>query len=151
MRGRAVLLALLLAGSGLAAPGFAAAQQPASAPPPATVASPPTDCRQAQTQIEMDYCAGLDFKAADARLNAVYLQLMARYDVANQALLRAAEEKWIAWRDSECAYETALTMGGTIHPMIDTMCRTEKTQAHVKELERELACEEGDITCNPPG
>ena len=101
--------------------------------------------------MDLDYCAGQDFKAADAKLNAVYQQLMAKYDVQNQALLRAAEEKWIAWRDSECAYETALTVGGTIHPMMETMCATEKTDAHRKELERERDCQEGDVTCNPPG
>jgi uncharacterized protein YecT (DUF1311 family) len=112
-------------------------------------APPPIDCKAASTQIELDYCAGQDFKAADARLNAVYQQLMAKYDVANQALLRAAEEKWIAWRDAECAYETALTVGGTVHPMMETMCDTEKTNTHIKELERERDCQEGDITCNP--
>ncbi len=99
--------------------------------------------------MELDYCAGQDFKAADARLNAVYQQLMAKYDVANQALLRSAEEKWIAWRDAECSYETALTAGGTIHSMMETECDTEKTAVHIKELERERDCEEGDISCNP--
>ncbi|MGH6872566.1 MAG: lysozyme inhibitor LprI family protein [Rhizomicrobium sp.] len=131
------------------------AQQPAAptAPlvVPAPTAAPFVDCKQALTQSEMNVCADLDFKAADARLNALYQQLMAKYDVPNQALLRAAEEKWIGWRDSECAYETALTVGGTIHPMMELMCDTQKTQAHIRELERELACQEGDITCNPPG
>jgi uncharacterized protein YecT (DUF1311 family) len=122
-----------------------------NAPPPPAASAPSVDCKQASTQIELDFCAGLDFKAADARLNALYQQLMVKYDVQNQALLRAAEEKWIAWRDTECAYETALTVGGTIHPMMDTMCTTEKMLAHIKELERERDCQEGDLTCNPPG
>ncbi len=114
-------------------------------------APPPIDCKNAATQMELDYCAGQDFKAADAKLNALYQQLMGKYDVADQALLRAAEEKWIAWRDSECAFETALTVGGTIHSMMETQCDTEKTAAHIKELERERDCQEGDISCNPPG
>jgi uncharacterized protein YecT (DUF1311 family) len=121
----------------------ALAQQ--AAPPPAV------DCKQATTQADLDFCAGQDFKATDAKLNALYQALMAKYDVQNQALLRAAEEKWINWRDSECAFETALTVGGTIHPMMETLCATEKTQAHIKELERERDCQEGDVSCNPPG
>jgi len=140
--------------STLAALAFAASVSVAGnapAPPAAATPAPTIDCKQAATQIELDYCAGLDFKAADAKLNALYQLLMTKYDVQNQALLRAAEEKWIAWRDTECAYETALTVGGTIHPMMDTMCTTEKTLAHIKELERERDCQEGDLTCNPPG
>lgn len=122
-----------------------------NAPVPVPAPAPAIDCKAASTQLEMDYCAGQDFKAADARLNTLYQQLMGKYDMPNQALLRAAEEKWIAWRDSECAYETALTAGGTVHPMMESICDTEKTEAHIKELERELACQVGDISCNPPG
>jgi uncharacterized protein YecT (DUF1311 family) len=114
-------------------------------------AVPPVDCRSVSTQIELDYCAAQDFKAADARLNAIYLDLMTRYDAPNQALLRGAEEKWVAWRDSECSYETALTVGGTIHTMMQTECATEKTQARIRELERQRDCQVGDISCNPPG
>jgi uncharacterized protein YecT (DUF1311 family) len=135
------LFATLAILASLAAPALAQQGAPA----------PAVDCKQAATQMDLDYCAGLDFKATDARLNTVYQQLMAKYDVQNQALLRAAEEKWIAWRDTECTYETALTVGGTIHPMMETECATEKTQAHIKELERERDCQEGDLTCNPPG
>jgi uncharacterized protein YecT (DUF1311 family) len=112
---------------------------------------PPVDCKDAATQMQLDYCAGLDFKAADAKLNALYQVLMAKYNTNNQALLRDAEEKWLAWRDSECAYETALTVGGTIHPMLETECDTNETNDRIKELERQRDCQEGDITCNPPG
>jgi len=108
------------------------------------------DCKAAATQMELDYCAGLDFKAADAKLNVLYQALTAKYNTNNQALLRDAEEKWLAWRDAECAYETALTVGGTIHSMLETECDTDKTNTRIKELERQRDCEEGDISCNPP-
>jgi uncharacterized protein YecT (DUF1311 family) len=111
---------------------------------------PQIDCKLPANQMELDYCAGVDFKAADGKLNALYQGLMAKYNTNNQALLRDSEEKWIAWRDSECAYENALTVGGTIHPMMETQCDTEKTNARIKDLERQRDCEEGDISCNPP-
>ncbi len=56
-------------------------------------AQPQVDCKQAQTQMDLDYCAGQDFKQADAKLNTLYQQLMTKYDVQNQAFLRAAEER----------------------------------------------------------
>lgn len=125
---------------------FAQAATAADAPPALAI-----DCKNAANQMELDYCAGQDFKAADARLNALYQGLMAKYDNNNQALLRDAEEKWLAWRDAECAYENELTMGGTVHSMMQTECDTDKTNVRIKELERQRDCQEGDISCNPPG
>jgi uncharacterized protein YecT (DUF1311 family) len=119
---------------------------PAADAPPSAI-----DCKNAANQMELDYCAGQDFKTADAKLNALYQALMAKYDTNNQALLRNAQEKWLAWRDAECAYETELTWGGTIHSMMQTECDTDKTNTRIEELERQRDCAEGDISCNSPG
>jgi uncharacterized protein YecT (DUF1311 family) len=100
--------------------------------------------------MQLDQCAGQDFTAADAKLNALYKTMMAKYDAANGALLKSAERAWIAYRDAECSYETNLTVGGTINPMMDTMCRTEKTNARIKELNTQLHCPEGNLDCNAP-
>jgi uncharacterized protein YecT (DUF1311 family) len=102
------------------------------------------------TQMELGQCAGRDFTAADARLNALYKTMMSKYDTANQAKLKAAEKAWLAYRDAECDYETNGTAGGTINSMEDTICRTNKTQARIKELNAQLHCEEGDLLCNMP-
>lgn len=110
-----------------------------------------TNCARAQVQMELDYCAGKDFEAADKKLNALYRKLMAGYDAKNQALLMAAEKNWLAYRDSECELETAESEGGTIHPMESSICLTEKTKARIRELQAELDCAEGDLSCNGPG
>jgi uncharacterized protein YecT (DUF1311 family) len=110
-----------------------------------------TDCKKAATQMDMDYCAGLDFKAADAKLNALYQEMMAKYDGADKEKLKVAEKAWLAYRDAECDFETAQSQGGTIHPMIVTMCLTDKTKARLKELKRQFQCDEGDTSCNNPG
>jgi uncharacterized protein YecT (DUF1311 family) len=101
-------------------------------------------------QMELDQCAGMDFTAADAKLNALYKTLMSKYDAPNQALLRTAQRAWLGFRDAECIYETNLTVSGTINPMEDTICRTEKTNARIKELNTQLHCPEGDLSCNGP-
>jgi uncharacterized protein YecT (DUF1311 family) len=102
-------------------------------------------------QIDMDTCAGQDFTASDAKLNALYKTMMAKYDAGNQAKLKTAERAWLTYRDAECDYETNGTAGGTINPMMDTMCRTTKTDARIKELTAQLKCVEGDMSCNAPG
>ena len=102
------------------------------------------------TQYDMDMCAGQDFKKADDALNALYRKMLPRYNATDQALLKDAERKWVAWRDAECAFDTNLSMGGTMHPMVETMCQTEMTKARVKELEAQLKCTDGDTSCNPP-
>ena len=107
-----------------------------------------TNCKKAQTQMELDYCAGRDFQAEDKKLNALYRKLMSGYDAKSQALLKTAERNWLAFRDSECEFETAGSEGGTIHPMESSICLTDKTRARVKELQAQANCAEGDLTCN---
>lgn len=121
---------------------------------PARAADDPfkgTACKsQDLNQAQLDYCAGLEFNAADVKLNALYRELMAKYDDADAARLKTAEKAWLAYRDAECDYETAGTIGGTINPMMNTMCSTNKTKARIIELTAQLKCEEGDLLCNMP-
>ncbi len=109
------------------------------------------DCKsQNLNQMQLDQCAGQDFTASDKNLNTLYHTLMVKYDAANGALLKDAQRKWLAFRDAECTYETNGTVGGTINPMMDTMCRTRMTNTRIKELSIQLHCEEGDLSCNMP-
>lgn len=110
------------------------------------------DCKSGNlNQMQLDQCAGKDFQAIDAKLNALYRAMMAKYDAANQAQLKTAEKAWLGYRDAECSYETNGTTGGTINSMMYTKCRTEKTAARIRELNAQLHCEEGDLSCNAPG
>jgi uncharacterized protein YecT (DUF1311 family) len=109
------------------------------------------DCNSPNlNQGQLNQCAAADFQAADATLNVLYRRMMAKYDAANQALLKAAEVKWIAFRDAECDYETNLSVGGSIHPMVYDQCRAAKTKARVQELNAQVNCQEGDLSCNGP-
>jgi uncharacterized protein YecT (DUF1311 family) len=95
------------------------------------------DCKTAKEQMELNYCADRDFKSADKKLNALYRKLRGGADAREQELLGAAERNWLAYRDSECAVETAESEGGSIAPMEYSICLTEKTEARIKELERQ--------------
>jgi len=107
-------------------------------------------CKNPRTQPELSACAGKDAQAADAELNRVYGQLIAKYDEPNRNALVLAERAWILYRDAECGYETALSVGGTIHPMMVALCMTAKAKARTKELNDQLNCKEGDLDCNKP-
>jgi len=106
------------------------------------------DCANAMTQYAMNECAATQLKVADARLNDVYAQLMGKMSDAKQkGLLRDAERAWISYRDKECEFATVGTVGGSVHPMMLSLCLAEKTAARTAELHRQLACEEGDLSC----
>jgi uncharacterized protein YecT (DUF1311 family) len=104
-------------------------------------------CASAQTQSAMNICADQQYKKDDAALNQVYGKLKAKLNASDQAALQAAEKAWIAYRDAECAFETSGTAGGSIHPMVLSMCLDEKTLVHTAELNRQLNCKEGDPSC----
>jgi uncharacterized protein YecT (DUF1311 family) len=109
------------------------------------------DCTsQSLNMRQLDQCAGAAFNAVDARLDALYRAMKAKYDAPNRALFEAAQKSWLAWRDAECRYETNGTAGGSINSMMQTKCRIAKTEARIKELDAQLHCEEGDLSCNAP-
>jgi uncharacterized protein YecT (DUF1311 family) len=100
--------------------------------------------------MALDICADRDAKAADSELNGVYRYLEQKYDGANRKALQRAERAWIAYRDAECAYETLPNAGGTVYPMIASMCFAAKTRDRIKELNAQRNCQEGDLGCNAP-
>jgi len=65
----------------------------------------------------------------------------------SRARLQAAEEAWIRFRDRECAFIGAPTAGGSIHGMIVAQCQARLTLVRVKDLETQLNCQEGDLSC----
>lgn len=101
----------------------------------------------AQSQMELNQQAGAEFEKADQRLNTVYRALMAKIPSDHGAKLREAQLTWLRFRDQECAFETMGTVGGSIHPLVEAACRTRLTLERVGHLEKQLNCQEGDLSC----
>lgn len=101
----------------------------------------------AQSQMDMNQEAGTALKDADRQLNATYTKLRTRLGPESRARLQAAEEAWIRFRDRECAFIGAPTTGGSIHGMIVAQCQARLTLVRVKDLEAQLNCQEGDLSC----
>lgn len=108
--------------------------------------------RNDETQSGLTICAGADFKASDKALNKSYGEIMRRLadDKDGRARLQAAQRAWIGFRDAECDFRTASTIGGSINPMMVAECRTELTDQRTEQLDVYLQCEEGDMACPVP-
>jgi uncharacterized protein YecT (DUF1311 family) len=105
------------------------------------------ECDKARTQTEMNICAGHELEQANATINNLYKETMAKYDAEGQDLLRKSERAWIAFRDAECDFRTSGSKGGSIWPMVHAQCLTELTRARIRQLEQAANCQAGDMSC----
>jgi uncharacterized protein YecT (DUF1311 family) len=98
----------------------------------------PHPCEERGSQAEATGCARREYEAADAELNRVYNRLAGVLDAEEKALLKASELAWIKYRDSNCAFESSKYAGGTIRPMIESICLTRVTRARTAELKEQF-------------
>ena len=103
-------------------------------------AQKPTDdpCANAQSQLEMNMCWGNQYKAADAKLNAVYREFTSKLSAEEAAQLKAAQLAWIKFRDANCEFVADAYKGGSIRPMIAAMCLADVTSARTSELKTQM-------------
>jgi uncharacterized protein YecT (DUF1311 family) len=95
-------------------------------------------CDNAQTQVELNSCAALNYRTADAKLNAAYKKLVAGHDGAMKQKLVKAQRLWIQFRDANCDYEGEGVSGGSAQPMVYFGCLAQMTAARTKTLESYL-------------
>lgn len=112
------------------------------------------DCIDPQTQMEMTYCAHLDYEDADKDLNALWPDVVAAARqndeyVGEQAksmgvpttveALRSAQRAWIAFRDAHCQYEAYEMFGGSAQPMVGSLCLARLTRERIDVLSQAIA------------
>lgn len=100
-----------------------------------------------QSQMELNAQAAADLRKSDQQLNAVYNKLRAKISDAGKKSLQTAQQSWLRFRDQECEFETMGTVGGSIHSMVVAICLTRLTDQRIKDLEAQLNCKEGDLSC----
>ncbi len=106
-------------------------------------------------QQEMNICAANDFYEADAELNAVWPIVRDRMKLRDEAAnstglpdwderpgyfdtVLAAQRAWLTYRDAHCRSEGYFARGGTLEPLLVSVCKTHLTKLRTQEL-RELA------------
>lgn len=121
-----------------------------SAQPPV----PEWNCNEPLYQQEMNWCAGQDYFAADAQLNAqwkiIVAAMIARdaefsaegtgaFDKSQSYLenLREAQRGWLRYRDGQCTLEGYAARGGSMESMLVSGCKARLTRQRTQEL-REL-------------
>ena len=95
-------------------------------------------CANAQSQAQMNDCAGKEYKAADAALNQVYRQLVAMLDDEEKSQLKEAQTAWLKYRDLNCDFVADQYKGGTIRPMIHGLCLADVTKNRTNELRNQI-------------
>ena len=95
-------------------------------------------CSDANTQAEMNICAGKEYKAADVTLNRVYQQLVAMLEPEEKSQLKEAQTAWIKYRDTNCDFVADQYKGGSIRPMIYGLCLAEVTSNRTSELKAQI-------------
>ncbi|WP_246672126.1 MULTISPECIES: lysozyme inhibitor LprI family protein [unclassified Mesorhizobium] len=107
------------------------------------------DCAAAKTQADLATCTTANAASADAGLNAVYKVLAGRLAPADLKRLRDAQRAWIPFRDKECAFRTQPYADGSVYSTLVETCRAELTKARLAQLQHQLQCPEGDLSCVP--
>jgi uncharacterized protein YecT (DUF1311 family) len=93
------------------------------------------NCQSPETQTDMNICAGLDAQKADQQLNQVYKQLKAGItDPQSVKELINAETAWIKFRDNDCKFTAGLYRGGSIAPMMYSLCVENLTKQRTEQL-----------------
>ena len=108
---------------------------------------PAIDCDNAQTQQEMNFCAGQDFDKADAALNMAWKKAKAAMTEADKSVaefdaaqvgavdsLVKAQRGWIDYRDGQCEDYAFQSRGGTMEPLLLMSCKADLTKIRTKEL-----------------
>jgi uncharacterized protein YecT (DUF1311 family) len=98
----------------------------------------PDPCAKAETQAEMNICAGKEYKAADLVLNQVYRQLVGMLDDEEKSQLKEAQTAWLKYRDTNCEFVADQYKGGTIRPMFLGYCLAEMTRNRTTELKSQI-------------
>lgn len=118
-----------------------------------TLADDKPDCIDPQTQMEMTYCAGVDYEDADADLNALWPDVIAAAKLNDEYVadmarergvpttveaLRDAQRAWIRFRDAQCEFEAYEVFGGTMQPMVGSLCLARLTRERITLLSQAL-------------
>jgi uncharacterized protein YecT (DUF1311 family) len=129
------LIILLVAGvvSGISTSAFA---QNTTSPRDNTPINIRVDCKNQKTQFDMNFCANQQARAADRKLNQAYQTLIRSYKgTRRESQLVAAQQAWIKFRDTNCAFTSAAYEGGSIQPMVYSNCIEKMTNDRTKQLE----------------
>jgi uncharacterized protein YecT (DUF1311 family) len=105
------------------------------------------DCRNPQTQIDMNQCAGSDLERETKKINKTYNDYRAKLNPEQKQNFKEVQLSWIKFKDLACKFEASGVEGGSAYSMVLSGCLTAKTVQRNKEIEALANCQEGDLKC----
>ncbi|MGV8959607.1 MAG: lysozyme inhibitor LprI family protein [Stenotrophomonas sp.] len=114
---------------------------------PALPALAQSDCNPAGNQMQLNACAAENLAKADAELNRVYRQVLARHAGEAVALekIKAAQRVWIQLRDADLAArypvgkdENPRVLYGSMYPMLYAGAKAALTETRTAFLRKEF-------------
>ncbi|QSI30314.1 DUF1311 domain-containing protein [Variovorax sp. RKNM96] len=96
----------------------------------------PVDCNPNGNQQQMNDCALLDFRAADAVLNIRYGEVMKTLSPQMRVALRNEQRAWLKGRDPACKRASRAYEGGSMWPLVFNSCLEKSTRKRTAELDR---------------
>lgn len=96
-------------------------------------------------------CMAENLAAADAALDKLYAQLLARkvFYVGSQAGLRDSERAWIVYKERECANEYSARPASEDYRLGRSDCEIRMTEDRIRELLGRPSCSGGASVCAP--
>lgn len=96
------------------------------------------NCKDPQTQLAMNVCAGKDYEREDARLNKTYKELVAKLEKDRREKLKEIQLAWIKYRDLQCDFDSSNYEGGSMYSMVRSSCLSQMTKQRSKDLKAML-------------
>jgi len=96
------------------------------------------DCSDPRGTPEFNYCAQLNYDAADTELNEVYDDLKGQLDTEAQEKLTDAELAWLEYRDAQCEFEVRDIAGATGYAAYLNDCLARITKQRTEELKLQM-------------
>ena len=103
---------------------------------PAMQVAQQPNCKDPQTQVEINVCAGIEYQNADKRLNQVYQKLIPKLSATRRQKLIVAQRAWINFRDANCEFEQSQFEGGTMAPAAKAGCMAQLTKTRTAQLQQ---------------
>lgn len=87
------------------------------------------DCKDPQTQTQMNICAGQAYEQEAAKLADAVRKLRGGLESITQTRLDEAQAKWQAFMGADCELVgSAEAEGGSMQPMVTRMCMSDRVK-----------------------
>ncbi len=107
-------------------------------------------CDNPRKQADINDCATDRYAVADKTLNQDYATYLKRLSPIQRKQFRQAQNAWIKFRDTSCAFQASGVEKGSAHPMVHRQCLASMTEERVKQIKALASCQEGDLSCPAP-